>query len=608
MENQNEILPTPQPEQSPQQTKKWYQHKGIISIIVLAVLTVGVCWTYFAKHPVTNVAPVVVQNQTKNPLQTQPVSTTTQTGNSEPTAPIPSGWSSYHNDVLGLGFSYPPKWGNITTYPIAEITNLKTVRDNIDNSFNPSLNINFSKNDNPNFPTSAPQITIWSPKYGGPQYNGAGMGHIDNLLNLNTSDNGCGYKISYQNSDSLKEIYSDCQNGVKVSVLVQTQHFDPASFSNDPAMPASGILYTYSLNYYGYKHLQNGDFDYLLASYTATSTRQQALQITSDDFLTHAGATQGNYPNFPEFASFVQSLRSYPPTKQQIQPFNTPAGEDPNITLIRQYYYDLLNGQASNAYQLTENPATSSEAFIADNQNIFQIQPRDFKKLSNGSYEYWVDYQAQNSTPTQERAVVEIVNGKIKQDLLDTLTSPVATYGNMSAYGASRGDKSIVLLRSPNSDVVIDSAANNFDSTLSSLIFDDVSFSPMGNYITYIAGGYEWAYLRVYNIRSQKQVLQTEGGTRQFNPTETLYYFCDKNDMGGDYNADVYSVPGFNIKLDLLKLFPELNNFDDVSCSENQQNNVIQFKFTGEMDKSGNDNPNITKTYNVDLQSGELTN
>ncbi|MDE2312422.1 MAG: hypothetical protein KGJ93_05065, partial [Patescibacteria group bacterium] len=48
MENQNLTPPTPQ---SPPAPKKWYQHKGIITIIILAILTTVSCWAYFNLGP-----------------------------------------------------------------------------------------------------------------------------------------------------------------------------------------------------------------------------------------------------------------------------------------------------------------------------------------------------------------------------------------------------------------------------------------------------------------------------------------------------------------------------------------------------------------------------
>lgn len=590
MENTNENLPPNPVQPLTPQPQKWYAHKGLLVIIILAVIAGVSVWAYFTYNQPKDSAPITVNHKSAT---ISPSSAIITSSSPESLYPVPAGWKDYHNEVLGLSFSYSPKWGDMSNYPNGNITNLKTLgQDNnfTANSYLDYIRLNFSK--------SGPVVKMYSEQYGGETYLSPPYGPIDNLLTLKPTDSACNYKIDYQRGDSLQEIFNDCRDGIKISVIENVQHFSPPT----------GFLYTYSLSYYGYKRLQNGSFDYLLTSYTATSTRQQTLRLTADQFLKQAGVTQGNYPNFPEFATFVQTLKSYSPPMAQTPTFTIPAGEDPNITLIRKYYYLLATGQFNDAYQFLASPTSSQQKFQQDNQNIYKIQPRNFKQLTTNQYELWVDYQEHNKDAQQQRLIVEIINGKIKQDLFETLTSSVATFGNMVAYGASRGSKDIVVLKQGDSESIIDSAANNFDQTLETLIFVDVSFSPKGDYLLYTAGGWEWSFLRVYDIANKKQVLQTDGGHGEFNPSESIYFFCDKNDMGGNYEASVYQVPGFTVKLDLLKKFPDLNSYADVSCSADQQNHNLQFKFTGKYDKNQNYDENAVKIYNVNLDTGELIN
>lgn len=63
MENSNEILPTPQPNQLPEQPKNWYQHKGLIAIFVLAVIAAVAIWVYFILNQPQVVSPVVVKHK-----------------------------------------------------------------------------------------------------------------------------------------------------------------------------------------------------------------------------------------------------------------------------------------------------------------------------------------------------------------------------------------------------------------------------------------------------------------------------------------------------------------------------------------------------------------
>ncbi len=55
MENPNQNQPTPQPLTPPEvEGKKWYQHNGILIIIVLAVIAAGVSWYYIKSTSPTN--------------------------------------------------------------------------------------------------------------------------------------------------------------------------------------------------------------------------------------------------------------------------------------------------------------------------------------------------------------------------------------------------------------------------------------------------------------------------------------------------------------------------------------------------------------------------
>ncbi len=66
MENSNEVLPPSQSQQQPQQPKKWYNHKGIIVICILAVVAAVSVWIYFIYNQPQNLGPVVVQYKPKN--------------------------------------------------------------------------------------------------------------------------------------------------------------------------------------------------------------------------------------------------------------------------------------------------------------------------------------------------------------------------------------------------------------------------------------------------------------------------------------------------------------------------------------------------------------
>jgi hypothetical protein len=114
MENTNEtqnLAPMP-----PTSTKKWYQHKGIITIIVLAFLVAVFSWIYFANQPAQDVDPIVVQHKPKNSQPPTNSTTTVIATTTQPMAPsTPSpvditNWQTYTNSTIGLSFQYPPDW------------------------------------------------------------------------------------------------------------------------------------------------------------------------------------------------------------------------------------------------------------------------------------------------------------------------------------------------------------------------------------------------------------------------------------------------------------------------------------------------------------------
>jgi hypothetical protein len=103
LENNNQNIPIP-PTQ-PQQ-KKWYQHKGIISIIILAVIAGVAVWAYAMMNQTQDLGPIVVQHKTKQLLIPAAQSTTTPiTTESQ----IPN-WQTYGNSQYGFSLRYPNSW------------------------------------------------------------------------------------------------------------------------------------------------------------------------------------------------------------------------------------------------------------------------------------------------------------------------------------------------------------------------------------------------------------------------------------------------------------------------------------------------------------------
>jgi hypothetical protein len=109
MENPNEVLPTPLPEQLPQQTKKWYEDKTLVIILVLVILAALSLAVYFILNQPQNLGPVVVSHHPTTVPQNQPTATSSSpfTVTSSPTQINTSNWQTYTNSIYGIKVSYP---------------------------------------------------------------------------------------------------------------------------------------------------------------------------------------------------------------------------------------------------------------------------------------------------------------------------------------------------------------------------------------------------------------------------------------------------------------------------------------------------------------------
>ncbi len=76
MDNTNESQ-IPQQAPMPPAIKKWHQHKGIISIIVLAVIAAVLVWVYFILNQPQVLGPVAVHHKSKSIIQTQQLAIST---------------------------------------------------------------------------------------------------------------------------------------------------------------------------------------------------------------------------------------------------------------------------------------------------------------------------------------------------------------------------------------------------------------------------------------------------------------------------------------------------------------------------------------------------
>ena len=115
METPNQNQTPSQPPTQPIAATKWYQHKGFISILVLAILAAAASWIYFSRQPKADLSPIVVQHEEKLQQNASvptvstsiPITTPTATNNSTPPITQNTVWQPYVNTKYNYEFSYP---------------------------------------------------------------------------------------------------------------------------------------------------------------------------------------------------------------------------------------------------------------------------------------------------------------------------------------------------------------------------------------------------------------------------------------------------------------------------------------------------------------------
>ncbi len=530
---------------------------------------------------------------------------------SAPTAnPVPN-WKFYKQDALGISFYYPPEWGNVrqeTNY----ITNLETLKNDcadhndMDDRCN-SINLGFDQNNYYFFL----QFRIFNNRYRGETYPNsyAGQyGSIENIPVLVDTGDICKYKISFDTpyTDKKREIYSHCKDGVKISLVETEQDFRGSSFN-----PPIGILYTYDLKYFSYKKLKNGMFDNVLISHTAplsTSTSQLKSPLTSKQFFEKTNLDPLSNEHFDQFKKFVNSFNIYTPPKNNVPELVNIPAEESGVSLIRKYY-QLLVDQPREAYGLVKSGFDLNQFIEKYLNKIYKAIPRDFKNLGQNEYEYWLDYQEHNKKLEIQRHIVKIENNKIVPELSETLTSTIATSTDTISYGASRGDRSVMVLNKNGQETIINSAPNDFGKNINTLIFSNIKFSKTGRYLLYSAGGWEWSFSYVYDVENKKELHKEDGAYSELTLDENLYYYCSSNDFSGNYSAMIYDVPSFKVKVDISKKFPDLVKFGtSIDCKENIEDSTIEFNFKGRYLEGNTYDEYFSKVIRVDTKTGQILN
>lgn len=528
-------------------------------------------------------------------------------------------WEEYHQDTFGIAFCYPIEWGKPTTDPIKNITNISNMKETFETQniyYENALNINFEKN-------NQIHIRLFNNQYSGKSQRDINepttyyeSGTTDDVVSLRNGGSICNYKIGYNyawnnemeiNPDTLKTIYSDCANGVKVALTENKEFFN---FDN------IGALYTYDLKLLSFKKLTNGYFDNVLASRTIDRANQIHEELgTLDEFFSGNKTTvvENGVPTKTkeqfsqeqeEFEQFTNTITAFRPVPKTQSEFKQISGEDQNLTTIRRYYWLVASGKLDESYTMYSQKPADFAKYQEWYKNVIKADPRDFKNKGDNSYEFYVDYQEHNNTPTIYHVTMQVVNNQLKTIASEEITSEIVSFGPYTAFTKNIDDQNYIVLTENEKEIIIDKAGNNFEKQgIGQVkIFHDPEFSPSGRYLKYIAGGWEWSGSFIYDVKEKKQVVSMDGPEKfGFTEGDKYAYGCMSPGMGGGTGV-VFSL------LDGKKVFDisdqkELEQYTNFDCEYVKDKNHIIFTLKQELNDNSDVKPLPDKIIKFDLKN-----
>ncbi len=581
-------------------------------ILILAVMLGGIFYL-INKQPVTLSPGNQLSQRITNETSVNSVQTKTPQLNCQ------KDWREYYQNTLGIAFCYPIEWGEPTTDPIKNITNISNMKETFETQniyYENALNINFEKN-------NQIHIRLFNDQYSGKSQRDINepttfydSGTTDDVVSLRNGGSICNYKIGYNyawnnememNPDTLKTIYSDCANGVKVALTQNKEFFN---FNN------IGALYTYDLRLLSFKKLANGYFDNVLVSRVVDRANQIHEELgTLDEFFTGNKTTQveNGFPiktkeqfsqerkEFEQFSNTITAFRPVPKTQSE---FEQISGEDPNITIIRKYYWLITNGKLDQAYAMYSQKPADFSTYQTWYKNAMKADPRDFKNKGDNSYEFYVDYQEHNNTPTIYHATMQVVNSQLKTIASEEITSAIVSFGPYTAFTKNIGDQNYIVLTENGKEIIIDKAGNDFEKQgIGQVkIFHDPKFSPSGRYLKYLAGGWEWSGTSIYDVKEKKQVAGMDGPEKLgFTEGDKYVYGCMSPGMGGGTGV-VFSLPDGKKVFDVSDQ-KELEQYTNFDCEYTKDKNYITFTLKQDLNGSSDVKPLPDKIFKFNLKN-----
>lgn len=495
------------------------------------------------------------------------------------------GWELYKQDIIGISFCYPSQWGKPVLKPNNEVTRLDGLLKEYtgDNLYNNKFSIFFGN--------SNIEMSFFDDLYKGEQYpnsNAYQYGYIDNIPDLKKTKNICDYKLAFDHTpewqDTIKEIYNECQNTVKVSLSENAQYFDK-------------VLYSYDLEAYAFKKLQNGYFNNLLISSKIDSAHQIKEKLTTlDEFFNMKMTTdvQDGVPTknkvqfgseLQEFKKFIDSITIFKPVPKTHGEFKIIPSENPDITAIRKYFWLIVDGKLEEAYSMRSD---TKDIGFEDFQDLFDqaysAKVSQIEEKAQNQYRFLVDYQDHNSAPEVYRIEAKITDGKLAVISTEKMIGEKERFGNMEAFAKQENGYHYVILVRDGKEIIVDKAEimnKEYTNIDKALYFTDPKFSPLGNYLTYNASGWEWEFTRLYDIKNKtinSNIFSPYG--YGFTEDEKYFYDCEDNTMSGELYGRVYGVPGFNVKYELPFTANETTPFVSINCEYNKDKKAVIFNIS----------------------------
>ncbi len=524
-------------------------------------------------------------------------------------------WEKYENDVLGIGFCYPKKWGGVFIEPIKELSSLPGALNEYSqdehNSYNSSLFVKFEEIEGnlQKKEGNKVELRIFNENYQGENYPNSRAyekGYVDNIGDLKRTKNICDYRINFtelwDEQGRMTEFGSQCNKGVKTRIVNHEQYFDKA-------------LYSYDLESLAYLNLQNNFFDNVLIKKSYLHISQVEKKIGDFNQIFEAKDYPSSVDNAEiisqeefisqkeEFIKFVSSVYSYSPVVPEKKDFQENKDEEENITLIRKYYWMLENQKLEEVYQMNNRISTSLEEFKTTHAKIRLAVTRNFEKINDNTYNFFLDYQEHNKPKLVYRLTLRIINNKIEIITTEEITSEMVKFDNLTAYAKKQNGKSFVILEQYKVAIVVDEGLAEYDQAYSNLgevkFFSDIKFSQSGKYLLYRMGGWEWSKNYVYDIEKMVPVLEYDSGLSGFTRDEQSFFVCSSAGMSSTATGIVYGVPEFKKNFELFDV--SSNEIINVACKYAEDKNELIFVY----DKGCDENDKNCKKYEVVYSFGE---